>query len=91
MCIRDRTQGWRRYELPEVILGKYKTPALEKHSEMAIQGRAVTAGGLLKKSNDEHMVSISGTGSLKGFQQYTSTDKNGYFCFDSIAYVDGSG
>ena len=85
------THGWRGYQFPEVILGKYKTPALEKHSEMAIQGRAVTAGGLLTKSNDEHMVSISGTGSLKGFQQYTSTDKNGYFCFDSIAYVDGSG
>lgn len=85
------TQGWRRYELPEIIQGKYKTPILENHTEMAIQGRTIAVGGLLSKSSDEHLVSISGTGSLKGFQRYTSTDKDGYFCFDSIAYVDGSG
>ena len=85
------TQGWRRYKLPEIIQGKYETPILEKHSEMAVQGRTVSAGGVLIKSSNEHLVSISGTGSLKGFQRITSTDKNGYFCFDSIAYVDGGG
>lgn len=85
------TQGWRRYKLPEIIQGKYEIPELEKHTEMAIQGRTVSAGGILTKSNDEHLVSISGTGSLKGFQRIVPTDKNGYFCFDSIAYADGSG
>lgn len=85
------TQGWRRYKLPEIIQGKYETPILEKHTEMAVQGRTVSAGGLLTKSSNEHLVSISGTGSLKGFQRISSTDKNGYFCFDSIAYADGSG
>lgn len=85
------TQGWRRYELPEVIQGKYKMPVSEKHTEMAIRGRAVAAGGFLSKSNDEHLVSISGTGKLKGFRRFVSTDKDGYFCFDSIAYAEGSG
>lgn len=85
------TQGWRRYKLPEIIQGKYEIPILEKHTEMAIQGRTVSAGGVLAKSSDEHLVSISGTGSLKGFQRIVPTDKNGYFCFDSIAYADGSG
>lgn len=85
------TQGWRRYKLPEIIQGKYETPILEKHTEMAVQGRTLSAGGILTKSSNEHLVSISGTGSLKGFQRIISTDKNGYFCFDSIAYADGSG
>lgn len=85
------TQGWRRYDLTGIIQGKYQIPALEKHTEMAIQGRTLAAGGVLTKSNDEHLVTIAGTGKLKGFKRVTSTDKNGYFCFDSIAYTDGSG
>lgn len=85
------TQGWRRYDLPEVFQGKYQKPFVEKHSEMAIQGRTVAAGSLFSNPSDEHLVSINGIGELKKFQRYTSTDKNGYFCFDSIAYVDGSG
>ena len=85
------TQGWRRYDLTAIIQGKYKIPVLEKHTEMAIQGRTLAAGGLISKSNNEHLVTIAGTGNLKGFKRVTSTDKDGYFCFDSIAYVDGSG
>lgn len=85
------TQGWRRYDLPEVIQGKYQNPVLDNHTEMAIQGRTIAAGGLLSVSNDEHLITIAGTGNLNGFKRITSTDKNGYFCFDSIAYADGSG
>ena len=85
------TQGWRRYDLTGIVQGKYQKPMLEEHTEMAIQGRTVASGGLLTKSNDEHLVTIAGTGSLRGFKRVTSTDKNGYFCFDSIAYADGSG
>ena len=74
------TQGWRRYDLTAIIQGKYKIPVLEKHTEMAIQGRTLAAGGLLSKSNNEHLVTIAGTGNLKGFKRVTSTDKDGYFC-----------
>lgn len=83
------TQGWRRYDLAGVIQGKYQTPVRDIHTEMAIRGRTVAAGGLL--ASGEHLVTIAGTGSLKGFKRVTSTDPKGYFCFDSIAYADGSG
>lgn len=85
------TQGWRRYDLAGIIQGKYQTPVQDKYTEMAIRGRTVAASGLFAQSNDEHLVTIAGVGSLKGFKRVTSTDSNGYFCFDSIAYADGSG
>ena len=46
------TQGWRRYDLAGVIQGKYQTPVRDIHTEMAIRGRTVAAGGLL--ASDEH-------------------------------------
>lgn len=85
------TQGWRRYDLPEIMKGKYTTPVLEKHSEMAIRGRTLASSALLSKSDNEHLVSLIGTGKIRNFNRVIPTDKNGYFCFDSIEYADGNG
>lgn len=85
------TQGWRRYSIPDIIYGNYAKSVKEKHSEFAISGRTVTLSPLLGKNSNEHLVSITGVGNAEGFQRMVPTDAEGYFCFDSIEYSDGSG
>ena len=85
------TQGWRRYNLPNIIIGNYIYPVLEKHSDMAICGQTITSSGLLGKADNQHLVSIMGVGKANGFKRVIPTDKEGYFCVDSIEYADGSG
>lgn len=80
------TQGWRRYNIPEVIKGNYKKPEILPESSQKISGSAISNGVLRNTAlkNGKIMLFIPDA----GFVDETQTDKSGRFCFEQLEFPD---
>ena len=79
------THGWRRYNIPEVVEGKYESPEIPFQESMAISGR-VTGGIRNRPVSDREVLIMEKDGDF-GF---TATDVNGKFSFDNFEYPDST-
>jgi TonB-dependent SusC/RagA subfamily outer membrane receptor len=80
------THGWRRYDIPNVLKGRFTTPKEPLEIGQEISG--IIKGGLLARPSDKAKVSI-----LAPKQQYVDvveTDKNGAFAFHGFEFPDST-
>ena len=81
------TQGWRRYNIPEIIKGKIDIPKTASIDEKVITGKAERSFRALKDATISLIVNTpTGNSELK----VTTTDKNGRFIFDNLSYPDST-
>ncbi|MDR2628070.1 MAG: TonB-dependent receptor, partial [Dysgonamonadaceae bacterium] len=80
------TNGWRRYDIPNVLKGKFAT--LREPLEIGQEISGIIKGGLLSKPSDKAKVSI-----LAPKQHYidiTEADRKGAFVFRGFEYPDST-
>lgn len=81
------TQGWRRYNVPEVLRGKIEIPEeYEPETTMRISGKIEALLGLLKQG-DVSMLAMYDTINTTFF---TTTDQNGHFTFTDFELRDST-
>ncbi|MBE0678704.1 MAG: TonB-dependent receptor plug domain-containing protein, partial [Bacteroidales bacterium] len=81
------TNGWRRYNIPEVITGKFMKPTLPAKLGMEISGRVRTL--ILGKPVEKAAVAAFSWES--GYFEETLTDSVGRFAFRGIEFPDSTG
>jgi hypothetical protein len=80
------TNGWRRYEIPEVIKGNYTTIQGYQREPMEISGTVRT----LILGRPVHAGFVSVMSWKAGFYFDVKTDENGHFVFKGFEYPDSS-
>ena len=80
------TNGWNRYEIPDVIKGKYKTLPVNPKLPMEISGQVKT----LPLGKPAPGCNISVFSWKKGFYFGLVTDDNGHFDFRGYEYPDST-
>lgn len=80
------TNGWRRYNIPGIIKGKYVSPGISVKPGMEIKGRVNSL--LLGKPVEKGKVSVLSWEA--GFYEEVETDSAGYFILDGIEYADST-
>jgi len=80
------TNGWRRYNIPEVVAGKFREPAFLFRPGMEISGRVRTLimGKPVEKAT---VVAFSWE---SGYIEETQTDSEGRFAFRGIEFPDST-
>lgn len=80
------TQGWRRYDVPEVIQGRIAIPETAGRYDRDITGKVERRFRAVKDAP----VSLIATTPAGSELKITATDKNGRFIFDDLIYPDSS-
>jgi len=86
-----QTQGWRRYDMPEVIRGNHTKPTVKPEQAQTVSGQAIREG-MFKNEDLKNGKVILYVPDI-GFLEETETDAEGRFSFenfelpDSIKYV----
>jgi hypothetical protein len=80
------TNGWRRYNIPKVVNGKFKNPEFPVKHGMEITGKVRTL--LMGKPVVKGQVAILSWEA--GFYEETETDGDGRFIFNDFEYPDSS-
>ncbi len=80
------TNGWRRYNIPDAVNGKFTTPVYPERYGMEIKGR--TRSMVRGKPVAEGLVAIFSWEA--GYYDETATDLNGRFAFNGIEFPDSS-
>lgn len=78
------TQGWTRFQVEDIALGKYKKPEYYLERGQAISGKVKNFWG--KEAVDANLVMLSTTGLVR----LVKADSNGYFMIDNIAFPDST-
>lgn len=78
------TNGWRRYNIPEVAKGIYETPELPAKIGMEISGKVRSL--ILRKPIEKGLVSLYSWD--HGYYEETETNMYGHFVFDGIEFQD---
>lgn len=81
------TQGWCRYNISEVLKGKYTMPATLPEKTQEIKGN-VFRGMELNKPTPDYPVMLIVSQNNNTF--HTKTDKNGSFCFGNMLFSDST-
>lgn len=81
------TQGWRRYNLPEILRGHPAHPTTEAEQNMKISGRVKDK--FILSRNVPYTVNITGIGN--DYIAKTTSTQKGYFTFEGIEYEEGLG
>jgi hypothetical protein len=81
------TQGWRRYNLPEIIKGHPALPARTPEISQSVAGKVI--GGIFSGPSNRYLVNLSVIGSP--YSAVTMVGKDGRFSFDSIEFPEGTG
>lgn len=81
------TQGWRRYDLPEVWAGNLKHPADTPERGIRISGQ-VKSGGVFNRGKPGRVIVFD---KRMEYSKEIMTDKEGYFSFDEVEFPDGIG
>lgn len=85
MDILMMTHGWRRYDIPAVVQGRYERPPDAGAHGLAIRG-TVRAGGIRNRPVEKSPVSIFSW--QTDYIDQTSTDSLGRFAFEGIEFAD---
>lgn len=81
------TQGWRRYDLPSVLKGKYTIP--EHPLEIGQEISGIVKSGFFKvKGTKDNQVSLLSPDI--GYFDITETDDNGHFYFHNFEHPDST-
>ena len=83
------TQGWKRYDVPEVLKGNYSTPQIPFEQYQSIEGRIVREGLFGKKSklaNYRLMALVPRFGAV----EQTDIGKDGTFTLTGMDYPDST-
>lgn len=80
------TQGWRRYNIQEVIKGNIQHPESEYEESMTLKGRVMT--NVLKKAVKNSQVRI--TAPQVGLIEVVNTDSNGCFQLKGFEFPDST-
>ena len=80
------TQGWRRYNIQEVIKGNIQHPESEYEESMTLKGRVMT--NVLKKAVKNSQVRI--TAPQVGLIEVVNTDSNGCFHLKGFEFPDST-
>ena len=78
------THGWRRYNVPEVVVGNYESPQLPFQTSQTISGKLIRGNQSRPVPDSEVLITADGDFGLK------TTDKNGTFVFDNFEYPDST-
>lgn len=81
------TQGWRRYDVPQVILGKYAEPEMPLEIGQEVDGIVKS----LWRGKPVAGASVSIVAPKVGYSNVTVTDKDGLFHFNGFDFPDGTG
>jgi hypothetical protein len=81
------TQGWRRYNLPEIIKGHPALPAKTPETGQSIAGKVI--GGIFSGPSNRYLVNLAAISSP--YSAVTMVGKDGRFSFDSIEFPEGTG
>lgn len=80
------TQGWRRYNMQDVIEGNIQHPNTEHEESMSLKGKVTT--NILRKGIKNTQVRI--TAPKVGMIEVTNTDPNGYFNLKGFEFPDST-
>ncbi|HUW93943.1 MAG TPA: MG2 domain-containing protein [Bacteroidales bacterium] len=80
------TNGWRRYNIPDVVKGKYETPHIPLKYGMEVKRRARSL--IRGKPAAEALIGIFSWEA--GYYEETITDINGRFLFNGFEFPDSS-
>ena len=80
------TQGWRRYNIPELLTGKIETPENEGINDRMITGKAERFFKALKNADISLLINTPESSEMK----ITKTDNKGRYSFDNIEYSDST-
>lgn len=80
------TQGWRRYNMQEVIEGNIQHPNTEYEESMSLKGKVTT--NVLRKAVKNTQVRI--TAPKVGMIEVTNTDQNGFFNLKGFEFPDST-
>lgn len=83
------TQGWRRYDIPQVIKGNYTHPTYMAETGVTLSGRVSRVGSSKPIEKGEVTIMLTGTDGGTFFDQ-TLTNERGYFVFDRMEYPDST-
>ncbi|WP_159523661.1 hypothetical protein [Sunxiuqinia indica] len=83
------THGWRRYNIPQIIKGKFELSTIQPERSQQVSG--IVKDGLLLNSNAGDHVDVLILGDNSTYNDVTSTDKKGEFKFEGIEFPDGTG
>jgi len=78
------TNGWRRYNIPDIVAGRYEKPEIPQKQGMEIKGMVRRL--ILNKPVEKSKVVIFTWAS--GFYEETETNGDGHFSFKGIEYQD---
>jgi hypothetical protein len=81
------TQGWRRYNLPEIIKGHPALPAKTPETGQSIAGKVT--GGIFSGPSKRYLVNLAAIGSP--YSAVTMVGRDGRFSFDHIEFPEGTG
>jgi len=81
------TQGWRRYNLPEIIKGHPAFPGKTPETGQSIAGKVI--GGIFSGPSNRYLINLSAIGAP--YSAVTMVGKDGRFSFDSIEFPEGTG
>lgn len=80
------TNGWRRYDIAEVVKGNY--PVLKESLEIGQEIAGLVKGGLLSKPTEGAKVTLFSPS--KNYINLTTTDANGRFYFSGFEFPDST-
>lgn len=81
------TQGWRRYDMGEVLAGNMRKPMGVPETSMCVSGK-VTSNMTSRGRKEASVVMTSNRGGMAG---ETATGDDGRFCFDGFEMPDSTG
>jgi hypothetical protein len=81
------TQGWRRYNLPEIIKGHPALPAKTPETGQSIAGKVI--GGIFSGPSNRYLVNLSAIGF--NYSAVTKVGRDRRFSFDHIEFPEGTG
>ncbi len=81
------TQGWRRYDVPKVILGEYSEPEMPLEIGQEVDGIVKS----LWRGKPVAGASVSIVAPKVGYSNVAVTDKDGLFHFNGFDFPDGTG
>lgn len=81
------TNGWRRYNIPEVVAGQFRKPAFPPKLGMEVRGtvRTLILGKPVEKAT------VAAFAWETGYYEETLTDSEGRFAFRGIEFPDSTG
>jgi len=82
------THGWRRYNIPDIVRGKYEKPEISVEIGQEISGQII--GGLPIRNKPAKDAQINILSMETDFFDITTTDDKGYFTFQHFEFPDST-